>query len=56
MLLTRRDLQDPTCHPTWTGKKVSDIDEESRAAKFIARYERRRLRMPKPAVQDSGDS
>lgn len=31
-------LQDPTNHPAWTGKVVTEIKDESRAAKFIAKF------------------
>jgi ribosomal protein L31 len=31
-------VQDPTNHPMWTGKEVIEIKEESRAAKFLAKY------------------
>ena len=40
----RRKLQDPTNHPDWTGREVRQIKEESRAAKFIAKFGRRGVR------------
>lgn len=34
----RGGVQDPSNHPLWTGREVTEIKEESRAAKFLDRF------------------
>jgi hypothetical protein len=45
-------LQDPTNHPAWTGKQVTDIKEESRAAKFLTKYGSLTVAKTAPSASD----
>jgi ribosomal protein L31 len=38
MIFLAGNVQDPTCHPAWTGETKVELEDDSHAARFMKKF------------------